>query len=60
MNSIESVNQASKEQLGRFLLFAPSPMTDVAVRVLNRAYERFYTELGGWTPELSKQIGLDK
>lgn len=64
------VELASKEQLGRWLRSLPSPGWDASSRgrdnfkiverenrtILNRVIERFQ-EMGGWTPELSKQIG---
>jgi len=53
---LEEVEKASKYQLGCWYRFLPSPQNDAGVQVMNRIVERF-NELGGWTPELSKQIG---
>ena len=54
--SLRGVEKASKEQLGRWIRFLSSPGNPEDVEILNRVLKRF-EEHGGWTPELSKQIG---
>lgn len=71
----DQVNIATKIQLGTWLRFLPSPgitllhITDLQkfeeesekqLDIINLIYYKFYTELGGWTPELSKTIGWEK
>lgn len=67
--SLEAVNQADRIQLGRWVRFLPSPGLsalkspdfgtvwrqegDILERIINR-----FTELGGWSPEISKEVGL--
>lgn len=53
----ESVEKASREQLGHWLRFLRPPKTGTPeVDTLLRLSKRFQ-ELGGMTPELSKKIG---
>jgi len=70
--SPQDVEDASKEQLGRWYRFLPSPGSAAIAagktgeefdsiclaqsKTVARIVERF-KELGGWTPELSKSIG---
>ncbi len=58
MPTLEQVENASHEQLGRWYRFLPSPKDDAEVEVMNRLVERF-REMGSFTPALSKKIGLD-
>jgi hypothetical protein len=53
---LEEVEKADREQLCRWHRFLPSGDTDERVAVQNRIRERF-TEVGGFTPELSKTVG---
>lgn len=67
---LDEINEASREQLARWMRFLPSPGTfavgfdrsefDRAMRWevarLDRIVERF-NEAGGWSPELSKKVG---
>lgn len=66
--TLEQVDQASKYQLGYWIRFLPSPgmeyigyqnfqeKLDEEVIVMNKILEKF-NALGGWSLELSKQIG---
>jgi len=56
---MEEVEQASRKQLCRWYRFLPSPGTDDEVEVMNRIAERF-NEFGGFTPEISKEVGWDR
>ena len=58
MPTIEEVEKADREQICRWWRFLGSPTTDEEVIVMNRIAERF-REVGGFTPEISKQIGWD-
>lgn len=58
MPTLEEVENADREQLAHWYRFLPSPETDEAVKVMNRLVERF-NGMGGFTPEISKKIGLD-
>ena len=67
-----AVEDADKEQLGRWYRFLPSPWSAALAagkhgdefdsaclaqsKTVARIVERF-NELGGWTPEISKSIG---
>ena len=67
--TMEQVEAASRFQLGNWTRFLPSPGLNAAGRddfddvlqhestILNRIIVRFYDELGGWNPQLSKQVG---
>ena len=66
--TIEQVNKAEKLQLGKWVRLLPSPQVypllpgkdkSEQALVMDRIIERFHTELRGWTPELSKQIGWE-
>ena len=61
--SLEAVEQADKFQLGKWVRFLPSPGVSGTFQtqseVLDVIVDRFYNSMGGWTPELSKQIGYD-
>jgi len=59
MPTMEEVEQASRKQLCRWYRFLPSPGTDDEVEVMNRIAERF-NEFGGFTPEISKEVGWDR
>jgi hypothetical protein len=70
--TLAEVETASREQLGRWCRFLPSPgssavgssaknfqaLLDEQVPIMNLIYERF-TKMGMFTPELSKSIGWD-
>ena len=59
MPTMEEVENASRKQLCYWYRFLPSPKTDDEVKVMNRIIERF-DEFGGFTPEISKEIGWSK
>jgi len=64
----QKIDAASKEQLGRWIRFLPSPgMAHIGsmdfetnmqheIEILNRIIKLF-NDSGGWTPELSKKVG---
>lgn len=69
--TMQEVQNASHEQLGRWSRYLPSPgmsAIDVPARfedtlarekkILDYILDRFQ-ELGGWNPELSKRIGWE-
>lgn len=56
--TVEEVEEASKIQLARWYRFLESPPSDADVEVLNLILERF-DKLGGWNPQLSKQVGWE-
>lgn len=67
--SLLEIEQLDIVQLARYIRFLPSPGTSAIgqenfdqilhneTMALDRIMYRFYKELGGWTPELSKRIG---
>ncbi len=55
--TLEQVEKASHEQLGRWYRFLPSGDSKEQQKVLDRIAERF-KKLGGMTPELSKRLGF--
>jgi hypothetical protein len=67
--TMEQVEKADRQQLAFWVRFLPSPggsaigyknfneTLEKEVEILNRILERF-DESGGWTPSLSKSIGL--
>lgn len=55
----EQVQRAPRHQLSRWFRFLPSPADDEQHRVLALVVKR-HTDLGGWTPELSKSVGFDE
>ena len=57
--TIETINAADREQICRYWRFLPSPRTQAEVVAMNRISQRF-TELGGFTPAISKKIGWNK
>tara|TARA_R110000868_G_scaffold276064_4_gene535705 strand:+ start:325 stop:540 length:216 start_codon:yes stop_codon:yes gene_type:complete len=66
--TLEEVNVASRSQICQWSRFLPSPgmhaigrsdfeqILEKQVKIMNRIVER-QTELGGFTPEISKAIG---
>ncbi len=54
--SIKEVNAASRFQICKWWRFLPSPKNKLQAEVNIRLAERF-REVGGFTPEISKQIG---
>ena len=54
---LEEVEKADRAQIYKWWYFLRSPQTEVETDVMNRIAER-YEELGGFTPEISKQVGL--
>ena len=55
--TMEQVERANHEQLGRWYRFLPSGDTKEQQKVLDRIAERFKA-LGGMTPAISKKIGF--
>ena len=55
--TLEEVQKANKEQLGRWYRFLPSGETAADRKIMKRIAERF-EKLGGMTAELSKKIGM--
>lgn len=53
----EEVNQADRYQICKWYRFLPSPVNDEQLAILNLVCYRF-KEVGGFTPEISKSIGL--
>lgn len=58
MPTMKEVEQASRKQICKWYRFLSSPETDDDVNVMNRIVERF-NEFGGFTPEISKEVGWD-
>lgn len=54
--TMEEVEKADKLQLAEWYRHIPIGRNEQELAVVNRVCERF-NELGGWTPELSKQVG---
>ena len=54
--TLEQVERADRYDLCRWHRFLPSPETDEQVKVNHRLFER-WTEVGGFTPEISKDLG---
>ena len=54
--SLEEVERANREQLGRWYRFLPTGGTAEQRRILDRIATRFKS-VGGMTPALSKKIG---
>ena len=54
--TIEEVEKADRIQICEWWRFLSSPQTETETDVMNRIAER-YDEMGGMTPEISKQIG---
>ena len=52
----ETVESADRYTLAKWFRFLVSPRNDNEVALMNRICDRFQA-MGGWTPELSKQIG---
>ncbi len=57
--TMAQVEEAGKRQLGTWLRFLPCGVTEEQKPIMDRMYERFYKELGGWSPDLSKEIGWE-
>ena len=55
--TVEEVEKADKEQLGRWYRFLPSGETTADQKIMKRIAERF-DKLGGMTSELKKKIGM--
>lgn len=56
--TMEDVESADKLLLATWCRHLPIGTTLEQLNIVNRVCERF-NELGGWTPELSKQVGWD-
>ena len=54
--TLEQVEKADREQLGRWYRFLPAGDSSEEQKIMDRLAERF-KKLGGMTPELSKRIG---
>ena len=54
--TIQEVNKASRLEICRWWRFLPSPNNKLQAEVNKRVAERFH-EMGGFTTEISKQIG---
>ena len=54
--TMAEVEAADREQLCRWWRFLPGGVTDEQKPIMDRLAERF-TEVGGFTPEISKGIG---
>jgi hypothetical protein len=57
--SLEEVDKADLRQLAEWYRHLPVGSTSEHLNVINRVVDRFF-DLGGWTPELSKQVGWGK
>lgn len=53
--TMEEVEKADRVQICTWFRFTHGPGTDNEVSIINRIVERF-DELGGMTPDISKQI----
>ncbi len=56
--TLEAVKTASRFQICKWYRFLPFASTENEIKVNELICER-YLELGGMTPEISKQIGWD-
>jgi hypothetical protein len=56
--TLESVLDADKVQIGRWLRFLPSPENEAQRAILDAMAQRFKA-LGGWDPTTSKTVGWD-
>ncbi len=54
--SLSDVDQADRIQICRWYRFLPSGVTEEERKIQDRIYEQFQ-KFGGFTPEISKQIG---
>jgi len=54
--TIDEVNQASRLEICAWYRFLPSPKSKEEIQIIDRVCIRF-SELGGFTPEISKAIG---
>ena len=54
-----SVDRAGRVRLGEWIRFLPLARTPLDAAKIRRIGERFY-EMGGWTPEISKEVGWDR
>ena len=57
--TLKEIDAADRLQLGRWYRFLPMAETPDQVRIIDRLYERFMNEMGGFTPEISKAIGWE-
>ena len=55
--TMQEVESASRKQLARWYRFLPAGVTESQKPIMDRLVERF-DEAGGFTPALSKAIGL--
>jgi len=55
--TLDQVNEANRMDICGWYRFLPSALTDEQRLVTDRILERF-REFGGFTPEISKAIGL--
>jgi hypothetical protein len=51
------IDALSREQMARLWRFAPSEHRFFCSRVVSEYFAQRFTELGGWSPGLSKMIG---
>lgn len=56
--TLEEVNRADKKQLAIWYRFLPSPVNEDQVKIIDEIILSFHNK-GGWTPELSKEVGWD-
>lgn len=56
---MKEVDQADREQLCRWHRFLPSQSGEAERTIQDRIHERF-TQVGGFTAELSKRIGWEE
>jgi len=54
--TIEEINKGTRLEICRWWRFLPSPVNQEQAKVNQRLKERF-DEFGGFTPEISKQLG---
>lgn len=55
--TMAQVNAGDHEQLCRWHRFLRTPKNDDELSIVNRNFDRLFTEFGGFTPEISKRIG---
>jgi len=54
--TLQEVEQADRYQLCKWHRFLRNPKNEKELQITNRSFER-WKEAGGFTPEISKQIG---
>lgn len=55
--TVQEVEKADRTQICRWYRFIPSPITNAQAEILKNIVRKF-KELGGMTPAISKEIGL--